>query len=478
MAGTASFYWYDLETFGTDPARDRIAQFAGLRTDPEFNPIGPPDVLYCRPSDDVVPHPEACLVTGITPQRAAELGVPENAFISAIHRIFMQPGTCVLGYNTLRFDDEMLRHAFYRNLYDPYAREWKAGNSRWDVIDLARLAQALRPDGIEWPRDPEGFPVFKLERLAAANGIQHESAHDALSDVRATVGFAKLIAERQPRLFKFALENRARQAAERLLALGTWQPVLHVSEKFPASRQCIACVLPLCRHPRIATRVIVFDLARDPAQLLDLSVDEIRQRLFTPSAELPEGAERIPLKGVHTNRCPVVVPTSALRSADAERLGIDAALCRERARWVQDHADDIVPKVSAAFEADLPSESGLDPELMLYRGGFIPDADRRALDRVHRLAPDQLARYRPQFVDGRFGELLFRFRARNFPETLNAEERERWAAFRRGRLDGEGGGLSLAEFFSRIDRLRSQESDAGRRAILDALEAYGRNLSG
>ncbi|MEW6038554.1 MAG: exodeoxyribonuclease I [Pseudomonadota bacterium] len=478
MAGASSFYWYDLETFGTDPARDRIAQFAGLRTDLEFNPIGPPDVLYCRPSDDMVPHPEACLVTGITPQRAAELGVPENEFISAIYRIFMQPGTCVLGYNTLRFDDEMLRHAFYRNLYDPYAREWKAGNSRWDVIDLARLAQALRPDGIEWPRDPQGFPVFKLDRLAAASGIRHESAHDALSDVRATVGFAKLVGERQPRLFKFALENRAKHAVERLLALGTWQPVLHVSEKFSASRQCIACVLPLCRHPRIATRVIVFDLACDPAQLLDLPGEEIRRRLFTRAADLPEGIERIPLKGVHTNRCPVVVPTSALRPTDAERLGIDLAICRERARWVRDHAGDILPKVSVAFEAELPAEPGLDPELLLYRGGFTVDADRRALDRVHTLSPEQLARYRPQFADGRFGELLFRYRARNFPDTLNSEEQERWAAFRRGRLDGEGGGLSLAEFFSRIDRLRSQESDAGKQAILDALEAYGRNLSG
>jgi exodeoxyribonuclease-1 len=254
--------------------------------------------------------------------------------------------------------------------------------------------------------------------------------------------------------------------------------VLHVSEKFPAARNCIAYVLPLCRHPHIATRVIVFDLACDPAPLFDLSVDEIRLRLFTPSAELPEGAGRIPLKGVHTNRCPVVVPTSALRPADAERLGIEVDICRERARWVRDHADEILPKVSAAFEVEPPSEPELDPELLLYRGGFTADADRRALDRVHTLSPELLARYRPRFADGRFGELLFRFRARNFPDTLNSEEQERWAAFRRGRLDGEGGWLSLAEFFSRIDRLRSQESDAGKQAILDELQAYGRNLAG
>ncbi|QJD31074.1 exodeoxyribonuclease I [Methylococcus geothermalis] len=478
MAVTPSFYWYDLETFGTDPARDRIAQFAGVRTDLNFEPVGSPEVLYCRPSDDVVPDPEACLITGITPRRATELGVRESEFVAAIYGLFAQPGTCVLGYNTLRFDDEMLRYAFYRNLYDPYAREWKAGNSRWDVIDLVRVTQALRPDGIEWPRDAAGAPVFKLERLAAANGIVHESAHDALSDVWATIGLARLISERQPRLFKFALENRGKQAVERLLALGSWQPVLHVSEKFPASRNCIAYVLPLCRHPRMATRVIVFDLACDPAQLLDLPADEIRQRLFTPLAELPEGAERIPLKGVHTNRCPVVVPPSALRPADAERLGIDVAVCQANARRLQDHADEILPKVAAVFEAEWPPEAGLDPELMLYRGGFTPDADRRALERVHALSPEQLARYRPRFVDGRFDELLFRFRARNFPDTLNADERARWSRFRSSRLAGEGGGLSLAEFFSRIEGLRGQERDSGKLAILDELEAYGRNLSG
>ncbi|MDD2769761.1 MAG: exodeoxyribonuclease I [Methylococcus sp.] len=478
MAAVPSFYWYDLETFGTDPARDRIVQFAGIRTDMAFNPIGPPDVLYCRPSDDVIPHPEACLITGITPQRAASLGVRESEFISAIHRILMQPGTCALGYNTLRFDDEMLRHAFYRNLYDPYAREWNSGNSRWDVIDLVRLTQALRPEGIEWPRDTGGAPVFKLERLAAANGILHESAHDALSDVWATVGLARLISERQPRLFKFALESRGKQAVERLLALGSWQPVLHVSEKFPASRNCIAYVLPLCRHPRIATRVIVFDLAYDPSPLLNLSVDDIRERLFTSAAELPQGTERIPLKGVHTNRCPVVAPTSVLRASDAERLGINIAVCATHARRIQDSAEKILPKVAEAFDAELPPESGLDPELMLYRGGFTPDADRRALERVHTLSPEQLAGYRPRFLDSRFDELLFRYRARNFPDSLSEEEQGRWSAFRRNRLAGEGGGLGLAEFFSRIERLREQELDTSKLQILGELEAYGRNLSG
>lgn len=477
MAST--FLWYDLETFGTDPARDRIAQFAAMRTDLDFQPIESPRVLYCRPSEDVLPQPEACLLTGITPQRAASLGVREAEFMAVVHRAFMEPGSCVLGYNTLRFDDEVLRHAFYRNLYDPYEREWKLGNSRWDLIDPIRAAQALRPNGIEWPRDDTGAPVFRLERLAAANGIRHDSAHDALSDVQATIALARLLRERQPRLFRFLFENRGKHEVERLLGLGSWTPVLHVSEKYPAARNCIALVLPLSRHPRNPNTVLVFDLAADPDLLLDPSAEEIRHRLFSPSGALPEGVERIPLKGVHVNRCPVVVPTTALRAEDAERLGIDPSRGLTHGKRLEAAGDAVVEKIRKVFSGeavvDFPDQ---DPELMLYRGGFLPEADRRESERVRRMSPTELAGYRPKFIDPRLEEILFRYRARNFPETLTEIERERWESFRRRRLTipGARGSLTLAEYFSRIATLRASERDSARQAILDELEAYGRNL--
>jgi exodeoxyribonuclease-1 len=473
----SSFLWYDLETFGTDPARDRIAQFAAIRTDRDFQPVESPRVLYCRPSEDVLPQPEACLITGITPQRAASLGVREVEFMAAIHRAFMEPGSCVLGYNTLRFDDEVLRHAFYRNLYDPYEREWKSGNSRWDLIDPIRAAQALRPEGIEWPRDDTGAPVFRLERLAAANGIRHDAAHDALSDVLATIALARLLRERQPRLFRFLFENRGKHESERLLGLGSWTPVLHVSEKYPAARNCIALVLPLCRHPRNPNAVLVFDLAADPDLLLDLTAEEIRQRLFSPSNTLPEGVERIPLKGVHVNRCPVVVPATVLRAEDAERLGIDPPRGVAHGKRLQAAADAVVEKIKTVFSGESPTDFP-DPELMLYRGGFLPEADRRELERIRRMSATELAGYRPKFLDPRLEEILFRYRARNFPETLTETERERWESFRRRRLTepGAGGSLTLAEYFGRIAALRASERDAAREAILDELETYGRNL--
>jgi len=191
MANT--FYWHDYETFGVDPAKDRPSQFAGLRTDEELNPIGDPLVIYCQPQRDILPSAQACLITGITPQLAMEKGIPEPEFIHAIHRELSLPGTCGVGYNSIRFDDEVTRYALYRNFFDPYQREWKNGNSRWDILDMLRLTRALRPEGIEWTDHEPGRPSFRLEHLTAANGIAHEAAHDALSDVTATIAMAKLV---------------------------------------------------------------------------------------------------------------------------------------------------------------------------------------------------------------------------------------------------------------------------------------------
>ncbi|MGL4994969.1 MAG: exodeoxyribonuclease I, partial [Deefgea sp.] len=183
---THTFFWHDYETFGAVPRLDRPSQFAGIRTDGELNEIGEPLMIYCQPANDFLPDPFACLLTGITPQTCLEKGVPENQFANQIERELATPGTIGVGYNTIRFDDEVTRYLFWRNLMDPYAREWQNDCSRWDLLDVVRATYALRPAGIEWPINEEGKVSFKLEMLSAANGLVHEAAHDALSDVRAT----------------------------------------------------------------------------------------------------------------------------------------------------------------------------------------------------------------------------------------------------------------------------------------------------
>ncbi|HAS50199.1 MAG TPA: exodeoxyribonuclease I, partial [Gammaproteobacteria bacterium] len=213
MSGN-SIYWYDFETFGRDPRRTRASQFAGIRTDEDLNIISEPLVFYCKPADDFLPDPMACLITGISPQKALQEGVCESEFIQRIEREFSQPGTCVAGYNSIRFDDELTRQLLYRNFYDPYEREWKNGNSRWDIIDMLRLCAATRSEGIVWPQREDGSTSFRLEQLTAANGIEHADAHDALSDVIATIEMAKLVRQQQPKLYEYVYKLRNKRAVQ------------------------------------------------------------------------------------------------------------------------------------------------------------------------------------------------------------------------------------------------------------------------
>ena len=465
-----SFLWHDYETFGTDPRRDRPAQFAALRTDAELNEIGAPLMWYCQPTNDYLPDPQACLITSITPQQCLQRGLREYQFAARIEGELAQPGTIGVGYNSIRFDDEVTRFLFWRNLIDPYAREWQNQCGRWDLLDVVRMAYALRPEGIEWPRNGDGQPSFRLEHLTQANGLAHEAAHDALSDVRATIALARLVRTRQPRLFDFCLglHKKERVLAELGLPLGpaTARPFLHVSGMFPAERGCLAVMWPLASHPANKNELIAWDLAHDPRELADLNAEAIRTRLFTRADALPEGVARLPIKTVHLNKSPMVVgKLKTLRPELAERWGIDLAQALAHAQHAR-----ALPDMSAIWPEVFarPAEPAPDVEQDLY-GGFVGTADRRRLEQLRHMDGAQLAAAHPRFDDPRLPELVWRYRARNFPETLTPAEVQRWDAHRAARLlHGAGGARTVEQFFSAIDTL-SETADARGEEILGAL---------
>ena len=315
-----SLYWYDYETFGIDPRVDRIAQFAGIRTDMDFNIIEKPIDIYCKATDDILPNPDACLITGITPQKTLKNGLIEVDFINRINHEFSTPNTCVVGFNSIRFDDEFTRYSLYRNLLDPYAREWQNGCSRWDIIDLVRITRALRPEGIEWPLDEDGVATNRLELITKANNISHEAAHDALSDVHATIAVAKLIKSKQPKLFNYVFEHKNKQKISQLLNLLSPQAVIHTSGMYPGDICNSTVVYPIAEHPTNKNGIIVFDLRYSPKDLIELSAEEIIERLYTPRDQLPEGVNRIPLKTVHINKCPVIAPLNTLDETSLKRI--------------------------------------------------------------------------------------------------------------------------------------------------------------
>ncbi|WP_028918823.1 exodeoxyribonuclease I [Pseudoxanthomonas suwonensis] len=472
-----SFLFYDLETFGADPRRSRIAQFAAVRTDADLRQVEEPVSLFVQPAGDLLPSPAATMITGISPQQALREGLPEAEAAARIVEEMARPGTCTLGYNSLRFDDEFVRHTLFRNFFDPYEREWRNGNSRWDLLDVLRLAHALRPEGIEWPKREDDATSFKLEHLALANDVREGDAHEALSDVYATIGLARKLRQAQPRLWDYALRLRDKRHAAGLLDPFSMQPVLHVSQRYPAARMCAAVVLPLAVHPSISNRVIVFDLDGDVDALLEQDAAGIADRLYTPAADLPEGVARVPLKEVHLNRSPMLVPWAHLRAADFQRLGLDPDILLARAGRLRAHAAELAEKARQVFAASRERDSG-DVDGSLY-AGFCGDGDRRLCSQVRATAPAELGTRTFDFRDPRLPELLFRYRARNWPQTLAPAERERWDDYRRYRLQQDSGlsEYTFVSFFEEIATLRGVHAgNGGRLVLLDQLEQWGREL--
>ncbi|MGI1678625.1 MAG: exodeoxyribonuclease I [Cellvibrionaceae bacterium] len=473
-----SLYWHDYETWGEKPTQDKPSQFAGVRTNEALEIIGEPLSIYCQPPSDSLPKPIACMITGITPQHAMEHGFSDHEFIAKIHRELSRPGTCGVGYNSIRFDDEVTRNGLFRNFYDPYEREWRNGNSRWDIIDMVRLTYALRPEGIEWPRNEDGSPSFRLELLSAANGLIHEAAHDALSDVYATIAMAKLIKEKQPNLYDYAFRMRNKKEVGNLIDLQTKKPLLHISSKYPATQACSALVIPLAMHPTNKNGVIVYDLSADPSMLIDLTADEIHERLFVRQEDLPEDVSRVPLKVVHLNKSPILV-TPKLVDGDAEkRMLLDKAKCDEHWKVLRDAALDVslVEKLHHVFEKSNFEQSS-DPEQSLYNG-FLNDGDKSTSSEVRKSSAEELKNSTFSFYDQRLSELLFRYRARNFPESLSDEEKAEWEEFRKQKFTDPKLGYTISEFKNDIGGLlNNSETTEKQKNILNDLLAYEQALT-
>jgi len=458
----ATFYWHDYETWGLSPSLDRPSQFAGIRTDMDFNIIGEPDMFYCKLSDDYLPNPEPAIITKITPQITQAEGLAEHEFAKRINQQFTKTNTCVVGYNTIRFDEEFSRNLFYRNFYDPYEYSWKNSNSRWDIIDLVRAAYALRPDGIVWPTNEEGLPSFRLELLTEANGISHEQAHDATSDVYATIAIAKLIKQKCPKLFDYYFALRNKNKVKDLIDVDNIKPLVHISGMFGAVRGNAGLVAPIAWHPTNTNAVAVVDLSQDLTPLFELSADEIRARLYTKRDELGDKLP-IPLKLVHINKCPFIAIEKALLAENAQRLGIDKQQCLTNLALLQ-NSPQIADVVTEVFEQERIFDNKGNVDAMLY-AGFFSFEDKKVFTKIHRTSAAKLAGLNLSVSDKRFDELFFRYRARNFPETLNVDELQIWDGYKQSIFD--------EDYFANLDSFSEQyKDDAQNTKIIDQLRQY------
>lgn len=410
-----SFFFYDLETSGLKPRADRIMQFAGQRTTLDLEPIGEPVNILIRMTDDALPSPQAINVTGITPQKTLEEGILEVDFCRQITEEIFIPGTIALGYNTVRFDDEFMRAILWRNFYDPYEWEWKDGRSRWDMLDVVRMTRALRPEGINWPFTEEGKPTNRLELLTKENGLSHEHAHDALSDVYATIAVAKLIKEKQPSLFKFLMENRGKREIQRFVNLNRPVPVVYSSGRYANEFNKTTVVIPIA--PSRNGNVLVYDLRHNLEEILS----EEEPKLYPVVKELC------------FNKCPAVAPISVLTKKDGwNKIGLDENIVRQNLELLNNHPE-FAERMMALQDEKPEFPEATEPEQAIY-DGFLNDKDRLKVETVRNADVAKLTDFHPDFDDERLPELLLHYKGRNFPSALSETEMEEYENYRMRRL--------------------------------------------
>jgi len=475
-----TFYFYDLETSGLDPRRARVMQFAGQRTDMQLKPIGDPLNLLIQLTPDILPDPEAVLLTGITPQQTLQDGVTEAEFMSLFYDNAVQPGTTFAGFNNIRFDDEFMRYMNYRNFYEPYEWQWRDQRSRWDLLDVVRMTRALRPDDIEWPFAPDGKPTNRLELLTSVNKLSHDHAHDAMSDVTATIAVARMVRSKQPELFDYLLAMRDKKKVAELVGSGS--PFVYTSGRYPSSVLHTSVAVLVAKHTT-QDASLVYDLRHDPTPFLNMTIDQLEQAWkYTKDPT----AERLPVKTIKYNRAPAVAPLGVIKD-DVTQKRIDLTLetvkrhlailqpqqqqFAERLKQVITRLDEQRAKVQTRL---VDNDSTVDSRL--YEN-FINTADKQNLLAVRQAKPAELGvDLASSLHDERLKTLLPLYKARNHPSSLTAEERQIWDEFCRQQLFDGGADSRLAKYFARISELAADKPTKTQSYLLEELQLYGQSL--
>lgn len=463
-----NFFFYDLETSGLNPREDRIMQFAGQRTDMDLNPIGEPYNILVRLNDDTLPSPDAIMVTGISPQQTVADGYSEAEFAKMLHDEICAENTIMVGFNNIRFDDEFIRALFWRNFYDPYEWCWKDGRSRWDLLDVVRMTRALRPNGIEWPVDNDGKATNRLELLTSLNGVDHLKAHDALSDITATIAVARLIKEKQPQLYEYLLKLRDKREVMKLVNLDNKKPFVYTSGRYDSEHEKTTVAFPLTSGRN--SNVVVYDLRYDPALFIKMSQKELASSLFASWEERKaENYQKLPIKELQYNRAPAVAPLGVLEQGNGwERIHLTPDIV-ERHKTALLAAPDFAETIRTLLEGRPEFKKLPDAEAQLY-DGFVSDQDRLRIEAVRNAGASELADFHPEFIDERLPALLLRYKARNFPDALSESEAAEWEAWRSERIKKQ-----LPGFMKSLQRLATS-SDESKQFLLQELQLWAESL--
>ncbi len=444
-----TFFFYDLETSGLDPRADRIMQFAGQRTNMQLEPVGDPVNILVKMSEDTLPSPYAIMVTKITPQSTLTDGFTEAEFCRYVMDEIFTPGTIAIGYNSIRFDDEFMRHIFWRCFYDPYEWQWKDGRSKWDMLDAVRMTRALRPEGIEWPVTDEGKATNRLELITKLNSIEHKHAHDALSDVEALIDVTRLIKEKQPQLYDYLFKMREKRAVQQMINLDKPQPFVYSCGQYSSAHNKTSVAFPIA--PAKNGNVLVFDLRQNLDELL--AQEEPK---FYPT-----------VKELKYNHCPAVAPLGVLEQGDGwQKIGLTKEQIEKNKTALLAHSD-FIEKMRSENEERPEFPPAVDSESALY-DGFLDPSDKTRCDAVRVAKLNDLADFHPDFHDPRLPDLLLHYKARNFERSLTESEHQKWEEYRLARIKAKQN-----EYIKAIQQLAAEGKDS---YVLEELQLWYQSL--
>lgn len=419
-----NYVFYDTETTGTDTTFDQILQFAAILTDADLNELDRFEIR-CRLLPHVIPAPGALLATRVTPAMLTDTTLPTHyeMMLQISEKLRQWSPAIFVGYNTLSFDEPLLRQAFYQTLQPVYLTNTN-GNQRADVLRLAQATAVLAPNAMAVPISDKGKPTLRLDTLAPANGFAHENAHDALADVEATIYMAQLVRDRAPDVWNalLPLVNKAEVTAR--LSSGDPNCLVDYHMGVPSLRAVVGCG----HHPKNPSMQAVFDLRRDPVEVMNLSEEDL--------AKETKGSNRA-LRTIYTNKMPAIVdPALVADLQDAVDLPM-AELVRRAAVVTAD--GQFAARVGKAMEQRYPPfEPAQVVEQRMYEG-FPSRADESRMQVFHLGDWYKRAEIAETIEDERYRELARRLVFVNAPEALAGTRRaqlQTWLQNRRlGRED-------------------------------------------
>jgi len=472
-----SLFFYDLETTGLNAASSRIMQFAGQRTNLHLELIGPKYNYLIKLDKDVLPEPQAILVHGITPQQTLEEGLTEAEFLKLFYQEIITNDTTFVGFNNLNFDDNFIRNLNYRNLYDPYAWAYANNCSRWDILGLVLLTRALRPEGINWPV-VKGKMTNRLQLLTEANNLEHLSAHDAYSDVMATIEVANLIRSQQPKLFSFLFNIRQKEKVAELI--NNNQLLVYIDNYLPSELLHTTIITKIADGSRPGSS-IAFDLRNDPSYWLNLSNEDFELAYKTKNYQKSAGPVW-PFITIKYNSCPVIAPMSVVNDeAISARLSLNLDQIEANLELINQHKQILGDQLNKLVKLDIEPKIAIKDDLLntdrtLY-DGFISQSDLAILNELHRDEDSEKVRaLSANLSEPRLKNLAFLYLARNYYADLSTEEIIRFDDYLKQKLfinEGEG---SLKQYFNNINLSYQNSPDTRTTNLLEDLRLYGESL--